>query len=1014
MLDPDLPPPPPLVVNPPMKKFAKSLKPLKTTRTMNLELRNTMKHDDMLGESFDVTFKKVNTRSRSKGVDSVMVSEGMVSREDANDVSTCKQGLIEPEVSNGIDINRDNNRSGESTKVKMVSNPSFVSNVVDSVSVNDCLDKNCGIKPKYTETMFDIPVSISENPILNHDFRSNNKPKSPVRVSFREVRRLGMFKVSGVDLFKEVQSVSNFEVGERNTTNGISIGDKGSVKKPFSFMSALTGDKVSGNNKLRYVAGSVNRSGREVAKIDLVIEDGSIKWNMTVIGHFVGYRMSYKEIMGNLRRMWRPYHFDDIIMNNNGLICMFKPEVTKVLLWVKIYNVPLEAWNVEGISKISSRVGNPIIMDRITTTMCERSYGRASFARVLVEVNFTKGLVDTMEVWYRSLGKSMILDVECAWRPLVCEHCKIFGHTLKSCSAKDLTEEEKSIKETMKPVTTDEVNTVSNDGWKSVRGNGISRQYVPFKNNERSTVNKEEDLRTTKKDHGNNDSMDKMNKESIVKNVSRIVRTLSSGEIFIAELILCVIWVLLLKKKRKCPGLIRKGCRIIVGWDPFMLRARLISKIDQVMHFEVTFLHNQLKLFVFCIYAHDAVKDRRTLWKNLIDHKILASNSPWKTKIEWLRERDHNTAYFHKVLKGWVCKSTIEVITNDAGNTFYGDDIPAKFMEHFKNFFGAANLVFPIEDCCGLFTKKLDPQVSSVMIRPVLDEEIRAAMFDIKDDKDAGPDGFTLKFFKKAGAIMSPDGFTSVAWNDICVPKSQGGLGLRSIKLLNEGLKIKYLWNIISNKDSLWVKCVNSYRLKGKCVWTLSVSDNTAWCWRHILKLRDKIRDYVGFKVGNGKSCFIWFDKWQSNGPLCMLITHNLLYSRGFDVTDKVVDKIQNNMWTCPRDWTKRFKDVLDVPVPVLNEFEDKTIWFNKKFKEINFSVKEVCNVLRSGMPSFMWHEHVWLKLLSFDIKWFRDVGIAAKVWQLPNLGLKGSYRFLDDMDIDDSFLKFSKEDFYS
>nr|GFC57376.1 hypothetical protein [Tanacetum cinerariifolium] len=73
----------------------------------------------------------------------------------------------------------------------------------------------------------------------------------------------------------------------------------------------------------------------------------------------------------------------------------------------------------------------------------------------------------------------------------------------------------------------------------------------------------------------------------------------------------------------------RKGCRIIVGWDPFMLRARLISKIDQVMHFEVTILHNQLKLFVFCIYAHDAVKDRRTLWKNLIDHKILASNSPW-------------------------------------------------------------------------------------------------------------------------------------------------------------------------------------------------------------------------------------------------------------------------------------------------------------------------------------------------------------------------------------------------
>ncbi|GKD19427.1 hypothetical protein Tco_1208585, partial [Tanacetum coccineum] len=61
-------------------------------------------------------------------------------------------------------------------------------------------------------------------------------------------------------------------------------------------------------------------------------------------------------------------------------------------------------------------------MDRITTAMCEKSYGRASFARVLVEVDSTKGLVDSVEVCYRSLGKSMMLDVEYAWRPPVCEH----------------------------------------------------------------------------------------------------------------------------------------------------------------------------------------------------------------------------------------------------------------------------------------------------------------------------------------------------------------------------------------------------------------------------------------------------------------------------------------------------------------------------------------------------------------------------------------------------------------
>ncbi|GKE14412.1 zinc knuckle CX2CX4HX4C containing protein [Tanacetum coccineum] len=77
---------------------------------------------------------------------------------------------------------------------------------------------------------------------------------------------------------------------------------------------------------------------------------------------------------------------------------MVKPEPAKVPLWVRIMNVPLEAWNVEGISRLAGMIGNPIIMDRITTSMCEKSYGRASFARVLIKVDAEKGLVDIVEV----------------------------------------------------------------------------------------------------------------------------------------------------------------------------------------------------------------------------------------------------------------------------------------------------------------------------------------------------------------------------------------------------------------------------------------------------------------------------------------------------------------------------------------------------------------------------------------------------------------------------------------
>ena len=41
-----------------------------------------------------------------------------------------------------------------------------------------------------------------------------------------------------------------------------------------------------------------------------------------------------------------------------------------------------------------------------------------------------------------------------------------------------------------------------------------------------------------------------------------------------------------------------------------------------------------------------------------------------KTKVEWLREGDHNSAYFHNLLKGRFSKSRILSIKDDLGNVF--------------------------------------------------------------------------------------------------------------------------------------------------------------------------------------------------------------------------------------------------------------------------------------------------------------------------------------------------------
>ncbi|GJU49344.1 putative nucleotidyltransferase, ribonuclease H [Tanacetum coccineum] len=269
-----------------------------------------------------------------------------------------------------------------------------------------------------------------------------NEPNTNVSVMFHELNSANLSKNSydsGIifDSMPEIPPPGNNNVESmRNNRNkfGMSSGVKdfemhenSSFKKVVSFSNAGQGTNFMGDNKLKLVP-CTTKEGRKVMDMDPIIEEGSKKWGLTVAGHFIGFKMSYKEIIGHLKRMWRPYQLDEIIAAG---ISLDKPEPSRIPLWVKIYNVPLEAWNMEGISRIASRIGTPIIMDKATTSMCERGYGRASFARVLIEVDAAEGIVNSMEIWYTNLNRIMKLRVEYAWKPPICSHCCVFGHGFK-------------------------------------------------------------------------------------------------------------------------------------------------------------------------------------------------------------------------------------------------------------------------------------------------------------------------------------------------------------------------------------------------------------------------------------------------------------------------------------------------------------------------------------------------------------------------------------------------------
>nr|GEY92677.1 hypothetical protein [Tanacetum cinerariifolium] len=73
-------------------------------------------------------------------------------------------------------------------------------------------------------------------------------------------------------------------------------------------------------------------------------------------------------------------------------VSLKRGEVTKVSVWVKMYNVPVLAYSKDGLSLLGTQIGKPIMLDAFTSSMCVESYGRISFARALIEIDAAVGL----------------------------------------------------------------------------------------------------------------------------------------------------------------------------------------------------------------------------------------------------------------------------------------------------------------------------------------------------------------------------------------------------------------------------------------------------------------------------------------------------------------------------------------------------------------------------------------------------------------------------------------------
>ncbi|GJV54882.1 retrovirus-related pol polyprotein from transposon TNT 1-94 [Tanacetum coccineum] len=136
-------------------------------------------------------------------------------------------------------------------------------------------------------------------------------------------------------------------------------------------------------------------------------------------------------------------------------------------------------------------------------------------------------------------------------------------------------------------------------------------------------------------------------------------------------------------------------------------------------------------------------------------------------------------------------------------------------------------------------------------------------------------------------------------------------------------------------------------------------------------------------------------DELSSNllGSLSKLLPKGefrVLLSAGLILNTKISDLICNSSWTWPNEWFNDFVEVLNIPVPILNnKIDDRTVWVNRKGNEKSFSMSEgevVSGIVNKAASNGIWSIIQRLTQINRPkiVRISADVRREAEIWKFP------------------------------
>ncbi|GKA65942.1 putative reverse transcriptase domain-containing protein [Tanacetum coccineum] len=374
-------------------------------------------------------------------------------------------------------------------KDKVIASPSL-EQVVSPFKLVSFAEQVCITPMKDYQMETDDPplksVSIDEN--NSSDYGTNqlsavDQPNgSAANNNTTDVLKVHIGDVNGSPMLKEadpkVKAFANVVEG----ANGAAKNDN--TKKKINIRTLISEDKVENSDFVL-----------PIESIQIVKN----KFANSLVGFFVGKGIAFPLVQIYVSRAWKEFGFQKIMRDDDGFfyfkfesikgmeqvleqgpwlirnsplilnkwsvnMSLSKDDVKKVPVWVKMLKVPVVAYTEDGLSRITSQIGRPIMVDSFTSEMCDATWGRMGYARALIEISVDKALKQevVMDVPIKD-GAGQTLErikLEYEWKPPFCLECHVFGHDSNSCP--------KKAHEAVKPSSNSGLETKQQDGFTTV------------------------------------------------------------------------------------------------------------------------------------------------------------------------------------------------------------------------------------------------------------------------------------------------------------------------------------------------------------------------------------------------------------------------------------------------------------------------------------------------------------------------------------------------------------------